>query len=57
MYFAQEFQLFDIIILWDHMFTIQDRYKYMDFVCLAMLECKRSVIIKNEFTKALQKLQ
>lgn len=37
MYFAQEFQLFDIIILWDHIFTVQDRYKYMDFICLAML--------------------
>jgi hypothetical protein len=57
LFFAQEFQLFDTITLWDHIFTMEDRYKYMDTVCIAMLQCKRKDVVENEFTVALQKLQ
>lgn len=57
LYFAQEFELHDLMVLWDEIFTYEDRQQYCEFLCVAIMECKRSYILNNSFSSALSYIQ
>jgi hypothetical protein len=55
--FAQEFQLFDVLRLWDSMFSRVNRIQYANYIALAILMSHKEGIMENEFITVLEQLQ
>ena len=54
---SQEFQLPDVMRLWDSLFAAQDRSDYMLFLCVGMLQNVREVLLDGDFATSLKMLQ
>lgn len=55
--FAQEFQLFDVIRLWDSMFARTNRVQYANYIAIAILISHKETIMEHEFITVLEHLQ
>jgi hypothetical protein len=56
---AQEFGIYDTIRLWDHVFsyTEDNRFFFVESVCLAILKLRRKVIMESDFMTSLPLIQ
>lgn len=45
--FAQEFQLFDVLRLWDSLFSRTNRVAYANFISIAILISHKESIMEN----------
>eukprot|EP00736_Rhodelphis_marinus_P013591 Rmarinus@m.27647 len=54
---SQEFELPDVLRLWDSLFSDERRFDFMTYVCAAMLICVRDRLIGGDFAENLKLLQ
>uniref|UniRef100_A0A914ZJP6 Rab-GAP TBC domain-containing protein n=1 Tax=Parascaris univalens TaxID=6257 RepID=A0A914ZJP6_PARUN len=54
---SQEFPLPDVITVWDSLFASSDLLCLLQWICLAMLERKRNVLMAGDFSTCLRLLQ
>jgi hypothetical protein len=46
---CQEFDMFNVIRLWDTLFSDPDRFEFLNYVCVAIVISKRSLVIDGDF--------
>jgi len=54
---SQEFDLPEVIQLWDCLFSDENRFQFLLYCCCAMISCVRNRILENDFAPNLQLLQ
>ena len=54
---SQEFFLPDLIELWDHLFSDEDRFEFLYYICCAMLLLQRKAILEADFANTIKLLQ
>eukprot|EP00455_Lapot_gusevi_P014666 TRINITY_DN17354_c0_g1_i5.p1 TRINITY_DN17354_c0_g1~~TRINITY_DN17354_c0_g1_i5.p1 ORF type:complete len:211 (-),score=40.57 TRINITY_DN17354_c0_g1_i5:88-648(-) len=54
---SQEFELPDVLRLWDSLFSDVSRFQFLDFCCVAMLSLLRDTLLQSDFAEILQTLQ
>jgi len=54
---SQEFELPDVLRLWDTLFSDPKRFDFLIYVCCAMLLCVRDQLLKGDFADNLKLLQ
>jgi TBC1 domain family member 13 len=50
---AQEFDMNNVIKMWDCVLADHDRFTFVNFICVAMVESKRDYLLKNQFSECL----
>ena len=55
--FSQEFEINDLLKLWDLIFSHEDKYYYVVYIGLAILKLKKNIIINGEMVDAMTTLQ
>ena len=55
--FSQEFEINDLLKIWDLIFSHEDKYYYVVYIGLAILKMKKNIIINGEMVDAMQTLQ
>jgi hypothetical protein len=53
---SQEFEINNVIRLWDCVFADHDKFTFVNFVCVAMVTIKRDYLLKSEFSECLESL-
>jgi len=54
---AQEFDMNNVIKMWDTVLSDHDRFTFVNFICVAMVVNKRDYLMKSEFSECLEALQ
>ncbi|EAR82239.2 rab-GTPase-TBC domain protein (macronuclear) [Tetrahymena thermophila SB210] len=54
--FTQEFEIFDVMRLWDSYLSHTHRQDFMDYICISILQIQRHHIT-DDFTEAMENLQ
>lgn len=49
--------MFDVIRLWESIFSRVNRVQYMNYVAIAILVNRKELIMESEFIKVLEQLQ
>ena len=57
LFLTQEFELPDVLRLWDTLLSIDELFDFMNFLCLAIIKIKRSDIIIKDFSGMMLSLQ
>ncbi len=55
--FSQEFEINDLLKLWDLIFSHEDKYYYVVYIGIAILLMKKDVIVNGEMVDVMQSLQ
>ena len=55
--FSQEFEINDLLKLWDLIFSHEDKYYYVVYIGLAILTMKKDIIMNGEMVDVMQCLQ
>ena len=55
--FAQDFQLFDTLRIWESIFSSDNRLEFMNYLAISIIKKKKNVILENDFTHVLEYLQ
>lgn len=53
---TQEFELFDVLRLWDSFLAKQDRMKFLDYLCIAILQLMKPNLLTDDFAKIMETL-
>lgn len=53
---TQEFELFDVLRMWDSFLSKTERMKYLDFLCIAILELMKPNLMTEDFAKIMETL-
>lgn len=56
-FFSQDFQIGDILRLWDLVFSHENKYYYIFYVSIGILEYKREKILKSEMSEIMMEMQ
>jgi len=54
---CQEFDMSNVIRLWDTLFSDPERFNFLNFVCVAMVLTKRDICIEGDFADCMENLQ
>ena len=57
MLFAQEFALFDILRIWESIFSAENRLEFMNFFAISIIITAKKFILANDFVEVLGYLQ
>jgi len=55
--FSQEFEINDLLKLWDLVFSHEDKYYYVVYIGIAILILKKDIIVNGEMVDVMQALQ
>ena len=55
--FSQEFSIPDVFRLWDSLLSDEDRFTFLNFICVAMIETEREVLLDGDFTDSMHAIQ
>ena len=47
----------NVIRLWDTLFSDKDRFDFLNYVCVAIVESKRTEVIDGDFAVCMETLQ
>ncbi len=53
---SQEFELDSVIRLWDTLLADSERFVFLNYVCVAMVQIKKDVIMEGEFSDCMEAL-
>lgn len=53
---SQEYELENVIRLWDTLLADQERFLFLNYVCVAMVTMKKDVILEGEFSDCMEAL-
>ena len=56
-FFSQDFQIGDILRLWDLVFSHENKYYYIFYVSIGILEYKKEKILKSEMSETMMEMQ
>ena len=51
---SQEFELNNVIRMWDTVLADHDKFTFVNFICVAKVINKREYLLKNEFSECLE---
>ena len=54
---SQEFEINNVIRLWDTVLADPDKYTFTNFICVGIVVKNRDFLLKNEFSECLELLQ
>jgi len=54
---SQEFSIENVIRIWDTLLSDHDRFHFVNYICVAMVQVKRDYIIQSEFSECMEALQ
>jgi TBC1 domain family member 13 len=54
---CQEFDMANVIRLWDTLFSDPDRFDYMNYVCVALVQLKKQEVLEGDFAVCMETLQ
>ncbi len=54
---CQEFDMSDCIILWDTLFSDQNRFDFLNYICVSVVLSKRETVIDGDFAECMECLQ
>lgn len=54
---SQEFELDSVIRLWDTLLADSERFVFLNYVCVAMVQIKKDIIMDGEFSECMEALQ
>ncbi len=57
LFLTQEFEMPDILRLWDSILSEDDKFEFLNMLCLAIIKNKRSEIIESDFSGIMMALQ
>jgi hypothetical protein len=57
LFFTQEFEMPDLLRLWDSILTETDKFELLNYLCLAILKLKRQEILSSDFAEMMLSLQ
>jgi len=53
---SQEFEITNVIRLWDTVLADHDKFTFVNFICVAMVVNLRDYLLRNEFSECLERL-
>ena len=53
---SQEFEILNVIRLWDTLLADNERFWFLNYVCVAMVQVKRDVILSGDFSECMEAL-
>ena len=53
---SQEFEINNVIRLWDTVLADHDKFTFVNFICVGMVVGQRDFLLKNEFSECLERL-
>lgn len=56
-FFFYRFQVFDVLRLWDSLFSHPAKLSFINYVCVAILLTKKEVMINSEFNEIMEDLK
>lgn len=57
LYLTQEFELFDVLRIWDSLLSKKNKNEYLLFLCLGILNVIRSEIMVDDFADVMEVIQ
>jgi len=57
LFLTQEFELPDVLRLWDSILSTEDLFEFMNFLCLGIIHIKRQDVISKDFSGIMLSLQ
>jgi len=54
---SQEFEITNVMRLWDTLFADQERFKFLNYACVAMVLSKKEQIMEGDFSECMEVLQ
>jgi hypothetical protein len=54
---CQEFDMFQVIRLWDSLLSDPERFQYLNYVCVAIVQFNREGILEDDFACCMESLQ
>lgn len=54
---CQEFDMSNVIRLWDTLFSDPERFNFLNFVCVALVISKRDICLEGDFADCMESLQ
>jgi hypothetical protein len=54
---CQEFDMSNVIRLWDSLFSDPERFNFLNFVCVAAVKTKREHCLEGDFAECMETLQ
>mmetsp|Transcript_26378 Transcript_26378/g.19784 ORF Transcript_26378/g.19784 Transcript_26378/m.19784 type:complete len:85 (-) Transcript_26378:67-321(-) len=54
---CQEFDMASVIRLWDTLFSDPDRFDFMNYICVALVQLKRQEVLDGDFAVCMESLQ
>ena len=54
---SQEFEISNVIRLWDTVLADHDKFTFVNFICVGMVVSQRDFLLRNEFSECLEHLQ
>ena len=54
---SQEFEIMNVTRLWDTLIADHERFSFLNYVCVAMVQVKRDVILDGDFSECMEALQ
>jgi hypothetical protein len=53
---CQEFDMSNVITLWDTLISDPDRFHFLNFVCVAAVSYKRDICLEGDFAECMESL-
>jgi hypothetical protein len=57
LFFTQEFEMPDVLRLWDSILSENDKFEFLNYLCLSILRIKRTEILNSDFAEMMLNLQ
>lgn len=57
LFLTQEFELGEVMTLWDSLLSHDNKMEFVDFICVAIIREKRDILINGEFADILEALR
>ena len=57
LFLTQEFEMPDILRLWDSIFGSDEKFEFLNMLCLAIIKCKKTDIIQSDFAGIMLAMQ
>lgn len=46
---CQEFDMSNVIRLWDTLFSDPDRFEFLNYICVAVVQLNRDLVVEGDF--------
>lgn len=53
---CQEFDMSNVIRLWDALLSDPERFNFLNFVCVATVQTKRDIVLEGDFAECMETL-